>query len=121
MTKSAARRAIAGGCNARVFSQAAPTNSRIASTIIVGDRGNPVSAASLSRMVRLQLRDMGVSGYSIHGLRKNAGNAIAEAGGTEREIMVRLGHKNSADGRALHQACKPRIVYAVGRRKAGTG
>jgi hypothetical protein len=26
MTKFAARRAIAGGCNARVFSQAAPTN-----------------------------------------------------------------------------------------------
>ena len=26
MTKSAARRAIAGGCNARVFSQAAQTN-----------------------------------------------------------------------------------------------
>ena len=26
MTKSAARRAIAGGCNARVFSQTAPTN-----------------------------------------------------------------------------------------------
>ena len=26
MTKSAAHRAIAGGCNARVFSQTAPTN-----------------------------------------------------------------------------------------------
>jgi hypothetical protein len=26
MTKSAVRRAIAGGCNARVFSQTAPTN-----------------------------------------------------------------------------------------------
>ena len=26
MTKSAARRAIAGGCNARVFNQTAPTN-----------------------------------------------------------------------------------------------
>jgi hypothetical protein len=26
MTKFAARRAIAGGCNARVFNQAAPTN-----------------------------------------------------------------------------------------------
>ena len=26
MTKSATRRAIAGGCNARVFSQTAPTN-----------------------------------------------------------------------------------------------
>ena len=30
MTKSAARRAIAGGCNARVFSQTAPTNFEIA-------------------------------------------------------------------------------------------
>jgi hypothetical protein len=28
MTKSAARRAIAGGCNARAFSYAAPTNSK---------------------------------------------------------------------------------------------
>ena len=62
---------------------------RIADTIIVGDRGNPVTAASLSRMVRLKLRELGVTGYSIHGLRKNAGNEIAEAGGTEREIMVR--------------------------------
>ena len=28
MTKSAARRAIAGGCNARVFTQTVPTNSK---------------------------------------------------------------------------------------------
>ena len=68
---------------------------RIADTIIVGERGKPVTAASLSRMVRLRLRDMGVSGYSIHGLRKNAGNAIAEAGSTEREIMVSLVHNTS--------------------------
>jgi len=44
-------------------------------------------------MVRLKLRDLGITGYSIHGLRKNAGVAIAEAGGKEREIMARLGHK----------------------------
>ena len=72
---------------------AAGTMPRIAETIIVGDLGKPITAASLSRMVRLKLRDLGVTGYSIHGLRKNAGNEIAEAGGTEREIMVRLGHK----------------------------
>jgi hypothetical protein len=52
---------------------------RAASTIIVGDLGKPITAASLSRF---KLRDLGVTGYSIHGLRKNAGNEIAEAGGT---------------------------------------
>ena len=60
----------------------------------LGDRGGPLKAASLSVMVRKELRSMGVTGYSIHGLRKNAGNALAEAEGTEREIMVRLGHKS---------------------------
>jgi hypothetical protein len=62
----------------------------------------------------LQLREMGVTDYSIHGLRKNAGNEIAEAGGTEREIMVRL-------GRPLHETRQPRNVDAVCCRKAGTG
>jgi integrase len=66
---------------------------RVADTVIVGDLGKPITAASLSRMVRLKLRDLGVTGYSIHGLRKSAGVAIAEAGATEREIMARLGHK----------------------------
>jgi integrase len=80
------------GCTAELLAELA-TMPRIADTIIVGDRGNPVTAASLSRMVRLKLRELGVTGYSIHGLRKNAVNEIAEAGGTEREIMIRLGHK----------------------------
>jgi integrase len=65
---------------------------RVADTIIVGDRGGALTAQSLSVMVRRELRKMGVSGYSIHGLRKNAGNDLAEADGTEREIMARLGH-----------------------------
>lgn len=65
---------------------------RVADTVIVGDRGGALTAQSLSVMVRRELRKMGVSGYSIHGLRKNAGNDLAEAEGTEREIMARLGH-----------------------------
>jgi integrase len=80
------------GCTQELLAELA-TMPRIADTIIVGDRGDAITAASLSRMVRLQLRAMGVAGLSIHGLRKNAGVAIAEAGGTEREIMARLGHK----------------------------
>jgi hypothetical protein len=65
------------GCTEELLAELG-TMPRIADTIIVGDRGNPVTAASLSRMVRLKLREMGVTGYSIHGLRKNAGNEIAE-------------------------------------------
>jgi integrase len=82
------------GCTAEMLAELA-TMPRVADTIIVGERGNPVTAASLSRMIRRQLRAMGVTGYSIHGLRKNAGNEIADAGGTEREIMIRLGHKSA--------------------------
>jgi integrase len=63
-------------------------------TIIVGERGGALTAQSLSVMVRRELQKMGVTGYSIHGLRKNAGNDLAEADGTEREIMARLGHQS---------------------------
>jgi integrase len=80
------------GCTQELLAEL-QTMPRIADTVIVGDRGNALTAGSLSRLVRLMLRDLGVTGYSIHGLRKNAGVAIAEAGGTEREIMARLGHK----------------------------
>jgi hypothetical protein len=44
-------------------------------------------------MVTRTLRQMGITGHSIHGLRKNAGKALAEAGCGEREIMAILGHK----------------------------
>jgi len=70
------------------------TMPRLGDTIIVGERGRPLKAHSLGVMVRRVLNGMGVNGYSIHGLRKNAGNALAEADGTEREIMVRLGHRS---------------------------
>ena len=45
---------------------------RVADTILVGERGAPLTGSSLSVMVRKPLREMGVDGYAIHGLRKNA-------------------------------------------------
>jgi len=45
---------------------------RVANTILVGERGAPLTGSSLSVMVRKPLREMGVDGYAIHGLRKNA-------------------------------------------------
>jgi maleylacetoacetate isomerase len=50
----------------------------------------------------------------VRGLRKNAGNEIAEAGGTEREIMARLGHK--APQMAAHYT--KRASQAVSMRSA---
>jgi integrase len=66
---------------------------RIADTILVGERGAPLTGSSLSVMVRRQLREMGVDGYAIRGLRKNAAVALANAGCTPFEIAAITGHQ----------------------------
>ncbi len=62
-------------------------------TILVGERGGPLTAASLGTMIRRAMHEMGVKGYPIHGLRKNAANVLSEAGCSDREIMAITGHK----------------------------
>jgi hypothetical protein len=50
-------------------------------------------AQSLSQAIRNRLNALGIEGYTTHGLRKNAGMELAEAGATVEEIRVVLGHK----------------------------
>ena len=69
---------------------------RIADTILVGERGEPLLADSLSAAVRKQLRQMGVDGYVIHGLRKNAAVELINAGCRDAEVMAITGHKTAA-------------------------
>lgn len=69
---------------------------RVADTILVGERGAPLTGSSLSVMVRRQLREMGVDGYAIHGLRKNAAVALADAGCDAFEIAAITGHRTTA-------------------------
>jgi integrase len=66
---------------------------RVADTILVGERGTALAASSLGFRVRKQLRDMGVKGYVIHGLRKNAAVELANAGCDAFEIAAITGHK----------------------------
>jgi integrase len=66
---------------------------RIAETILVGEQGAPLKGDSLSVMVRKALREMGVDGYAIHGVRKNAAVALADAGCSTMEIAAITGHK----------------------------
>ena len=58
-----------------------------------GRTGRCAYRAEPERHGQTRAQKMGVTGYSIHGLRKNAGNDLDEADGTEREIMARLGHQ----------------------------
>jgi integrase len=69
---------------------------RVAETILVGERGVPVSSITLAATVRTELRKMGVDGYSIHGLRKNAAVALADAGCDAFEIASITGHRSTA-------------------------
>lgn len=71
-------------------------------TILTAERGEPYKAASVSTLVRRVLHEAGITGYSVHGLRKNAAQALAEAGCSISEIMAITGHRSP--GMALHYA-----------------
>jgi integrase len=81
----------------KVLLERAPRRSQF---ILVGERGSPLAPESLSMAFRRALRRAGITGYSVHGLRKNAGVALADAGCDMREIMAILGHRTYA--MALH-------------------
>lgn len=63
--------------------------------ILVGRRGR-YSGDGLAGEFRRRLHGLGVNGYTVHGLRKNAGVALADAGCDAREIMAILGHRSYA-------------------------
>jgi integrase len=65
---------------------------RVAETILIGERGRSLTGKSLGALVRQALREMGVNGYAIHGLRKNAAVALADAGCEVFEIAAITGH-----------------------------
>ncbi|MGC2076192.1 MAG: tyrosine-type recombinase/integrase [Xanthobacteraceae bacterium] len=70
--------------------------------ILTGEQGRPYKADSLGTMICRQLHDIGINGYSVHGLRKNAAQALAEAGCSVSEIMAITGHRSPT--MAMHYA-----------------
>lgn len=85
---------------------------RVSEHIFTNSRGEPFgSSTTLSTALRLLLVDCGITGYSMHGLRKNAGMELALAGCSVDEIKAILGHKS--DRMALFyakQASKVRLA-----------
>jgi integrase len=66
---------------------------------LIGDAaGRPVSADTLSKVVRVAVREAGLPPRCVaHGLRKAAMRRIAEAGGTEKELAAFSGHKTGRE------------------------
>jgi integrase len=59
--------------------------------------GTPYKSKALGQAFRIVLhKQLGIRGFSIHGLRSNAGVALADAGCIDREIMSILGHRTLA-------------------------
>jgi len=64
-------------------------------TFIVSDWGKPfASAQSLSFRVRTWVREAGLKGCPLHGLRKASCRRLAEAGCTVHQIAAISGHKS---------------------------
>ena len=61
--------------------------------ILVHSRAAGYTPASLTVRFHLILTELGLPDYNVHGLRKNAGIALAEAGCTVPQIMAVLGHR----------------------------
>lgn len=69
-------------------------NARVHECILTHKWGKPYTSNSLTHRVKEVLRAIGAEDYTLHGLRKNAGVALAENQATVSEIMSVLGHKS---------------------------
>jgi len=89
--------------------------------ILTGEQGRPYKADTLTVMVCRQLHAIGIKGYTVHGLRKNAAQALAEAGCTISEIMAITGHRSPA--MAMHYAKRAEKKHlaraAINKREGG--
>ena len=66
------------------------------STILANQRGEPLTCHQMARSFRKNRAAAGIEGVSLHGLRKNATIALAEAGCSNAEIKAITGHTTDA-------------------------
>jgi integrase len=79
--------------------------------------GSRYSTGSLSNVISLVAAAIGAKGYTAHGLRKNAGIALAEVGCTDKEIMAVLGHKTYAQSHAYTRRAEQKRLAEQAIRK----
>lgn len=78
----------------KAYLDSAPRRSPI---IVTNANGKPYSRVdSYSNLFGAEIKALGLSGISFHGLRKTAAAILAEEGCSEREIMAFTGHRSTA-------------------------
>ena len=73
-----------------------PLSSSPSATILTGPRGQPWTAEHLSREMGRELKERGLPGLNVHGLRKVASTRLADAGCSAHEIQAITGHRTLA-------------------------
>lgn len=95
---------------------------RSATTILVAPRGQPWTAAHLSREMGRLLGELGLPDINVHGTRKLAATRLAEAGCSTSEIAAITGHRSlsmvelytrSADQERLANSAVARLTTKI--------
>lgn len=87
-------------------------------TYIVTDYGVPRSSNGLGNWFSDSARKAGLKGLSAHGLRKTAAELLAEASGTDRELMSYMGWKSDSEvKRYTEKARRKRMAIRVAQKR----
>jgi hypothetical protein len=66
---------------------------RARTTIVCGERGEPMTYGQVEYRARAPRKRAGATGYSFHGLRYNAASELFEAGCTDAQVQAITGHR----------------------------
>jgi len=88
--------------------------SRRGETILVTKFGRPFSDKSLTGRFRDWCEMAGLSGCTLHGLRKTLGEALAEGGATATQIQAALGHTTMQQADLYTKSADRRIAARAG-------
>ena len=87
---------------------------RKGTNIIHREDGRAYTGSGFASIFQREKRRLGLTGLQFHGLRHTAGQLLAEAGATDREIMAILGHRTAAMvGRYTRGADQERLARAA--------
>ncbi|MFN3744232.1 MAG: tyrosine-type recombinase/integrase [Hyphomicrobiaceae bacterium] len=90
-------------------------------TYITRSDGRPVRADTLSKEIRAWLADIGVSGYTVHGLRHTTATALAEEGASAHEIQAVMMHATlQMAERYTKRADQRRLAISAMKKLGGT-
>lgn len=86
--------------------------------VVLTQFGKPFSAKALGMRMQKWTKAAGIpAGYTLHGLRKTLGKALAEHGATTRQLMEMLGHDNIEHAELYSREAEQRLMAEAGMEK----